>query len=125
MGSGLHRPRGARLYRIQGGSCGASFSLALSIARSIIVWSPTRRQNGWNFPGEVRTKWTMSVDEGGRCSRTDNSRGESTFTEGTILDSWRKKLHKLKAPMHLPPQGGRCIMPLTSPEWFGARDAHW
>src|SRR5215831_1771191 len=58
---------------------------------SIIVLSPTRIRNAWNFPGKGKTKWTQSVDAGGRSSRMDNSRGDSTFTKGMSQGLWHKK----------------------------------
>jgi hypothetical protein len=57
----------------------------------IIVSSPTRIQNAWNFPEKGKTKWTPSVDEGGRSLWMDNSRGDSTFTKGMSQDLWQKK----------------------------------
>src|SRR4029453_13911864 len=68
-----------------------SFNLALSMGIWIIVLRPTRKQNVWNFPGKGRTKWTRSVDEGGRSLRTDNSRGDSTFTKGMSQGLGQKK----------------------------------
>src|SRR6266446_10618103 len=66
-----------------------SFSLEPSMGISIIVSSPTRIQNVWNFPGKGRTKWTRSVDEGGRSLRLDNSRGEFIFMKAMTQDSLR------------------------------------
>ena len=43
------------------------------------------------FSWEGRTKWTQSVDAGGRSLRMDNSRGDSTFTKGMSQGLWRKK----------------------------------
>src|SRR5262245_24555386 len=57
----------------------------------IIVSSPTRRQHVWNFPGKGKMKWTRCVGEGGRSSKTDNSRGESLLTKGMSQGSQRKK----------------------------------
>src|SRR5262249_34462988 len=68
-----------------------SFSLAPSMGKSIIVLSLTRTQNVWNFPGKGKTKWTPSVDAGGRCSRTDNFMEDSTFTKGMSQGLWLKK----------------------------------
>src|SRR5262249_40474 len=69
----------------------ASFSLAPSMGNSFIVSSPTRRQHVWKFPGKGKLKWTPYVDEGGRSSKTDNSRGESILTKGMTQGSRRKK----------------------------------
>src|SRR6266446_2065050 len=68
-----------------------SFSLEPSMGISIIVSSPTRIQHVWNFPGKGKTKWTRSVDEGGRSLRMDNSKGESIFTKGMTQGLWQKK----------------------------------
>src|SRR5262245_48012420 len=54
-------------------------------------WATTKSVGMWNFPGKEKTKWTPSADEGGRSLRMDNSRGDSTFTEGMSQDLLQKK----------------------------------
>ena len=58
---------------------------------SIIVLRPTTMLSAWSFPGKGKTKWTRSVDEGGRSLRMDNSRGQFIFTKGMSQGSLRKK----------------------------------
>src|SRR5262245_41425203 len=67
-----------------------SFSLEPCMEISIIVLSPTRRQNVWNFLGKGKTKWTQSVDADGRSWRTDSSRGDSISMKGMSQGSLRK-----------------------------------
>src|SRR5437899_1760487 len=90
MRSGLHRPRRARIYHLQRGSSGRVSVWIRAMGTLIIVLSPTRRQNVWNFPGKGKTKWTQSVDADGRSLRMDNSRGDSIFMKGMSQGLWQK-----------------------------------